>query len=280
MKTHDDTIMQALQSLDPADRTLTERQRTRSATTLAGILATDPERLVGDPRPARPARAGRRRLWIALPVAAASVLAALAAPSVISSESAFAGWSEIPQPLARAEAQKAAEICLKDRWDAFAGAGPAPATSRVLLSERRGGHIYVSMLTDDARELSCLLPAALEVDDSDFAESSYGTAKSVDDTPEPGARQIREETYAGVPLQGDNWFEWTEGKVGSEITRVWIELVGKDLRIEASVGNGRYAAWWPRRITVTDGVLRAGEYRTFAKLRDGTVIEVPSAFSE
>lgn len=40
------------------------------------------------------------------------------------------------------------------------------------------------------------------------------------------------------------WFAWAEGHVGSDVTAVTV-TTATGLEIEASVNDGRYAAWWP-----------------------------------
>ncbi|WP_028660523.1 hypothetical protein [Nocardioides insulae] len=225
----------ALRDLDPApEAVLTDEERRHADAAYDRIVAT--------PHGVGPAAGGPRRrrwrLWVPLGLAAA---AAAAIPAlVLGAGSAFASWTPTPEPLAPAEATAAAAAC---RAGLGMPAGPTPT----LVAERRGDWTYVLISEPDA-EGSCLMPNDLVGQD----DSDHEVIGSYD--PDPGkaptlAPDRIDETGSMASSTDEGWFRkgwltWTHGYVGSDVTALTVHTpLGFD--VEASVEDGRFAAWWP-----------------------------------
>jgi hypothetical protein len=120
-----------------------------------------------------------------------------------------------------------------------------PDRGQVLVAEQRGKWTYV-LISDPKAELACLMRNSLGGHDPDEVFVSYDTnpenAPTVarDRVVEIGSGQ--NSTDEGW-FREDGWLTWTYGYVGSDVTGVTVRTpLGFD--VEASVDNGRFAAWW------------------------------------
>jgi len=264
----------ALRELDPAaTTTLTSKERQRADAVLARILATtvhEPARTkTGQPHPRR------RRVLIPAALLAA---AAVALSTALSGGTAFADWTPTPAALPAPTAAAAATTCrsvheMRDQ------------SPRVVIGERRGGWTYV-LLDGPGEEGSCLMPDDL-VGASDFkARRSGGFFGHYDPNPPkaptPARDSLVETESAGgaVSVPGrlsvgtiDGWFMYVTGYAGRDVTRVTVDPpVGPN--VEASLEDGRFAAWWPAGEARGDNPSMSGDWSYTVTLADGTTRRV------
>lgn len=238
-----DTITTAaLRDLDPAPTTaLTDEELERAHATFARILATPSL----DRIPEVSDRPRRRRSLVLVGLVGA---AGAAVPTLLlGGGSAFASWTPKPEPLTAAT--EAATTCRAALQVPNQG-------ERVVIAERRGGWTYVLIAGPEA-EGACLMPDDLvgRQDPADHKEEGFFGTYDTDPVEAPTLARDRivetESMLGSVPTPGvlpfttdDGWFSWVKGYVGSDVTGVSVHPpVGPD--VEASVANGRFAAWWP-----------------------------------
>ncbi len=274
MTRHDDSeITRTLRQMDAADPEIDQTQRPRAVATLEQILATDPDVPAPNTVPVPARRRRLPRLLVASGVAAAA--AVVAVPLVTGGSEAFATWSRTPVELTGPERAAAVDACMKLQAD---GRGelafdPAAAAS-VLVAEARGGWSYV-VFTVPARsgsrlQGSCLLPDDLVAEPRPGEGGFFGSLHGADETAGPAPRReaIREDE-SGVGSVDDEFFAYVEGRVGSDVTGIEV-LTPNGLRVEASIDNGRWAAWWPG----DEDYPKLSAAPTFrVTLRDGTVTD-------
>ena len=99
-------------------------------------------------------------------------------------------------------------------------------------------------------------------------------------------RIVETESMQGsVPIPGrwpfstdDGWFSWVGGYVGSDVTSVTVHTpIGID--VEASVANGRFAAWWPSAQPSSENLEVMGAWSYTVTLADGSTRRVTCAES-
>jgi hypothetical protein len=263
----------ALRDLDPAPTTtLTEEERQRADAMLTRILATpghEHARLATDqPR--------RRRRRVLVPIALIAA-ATVALSTVLGGGSAFADWKAVPVPLPPPTAAVAATTCrsaldIRDQ------------STRVVIGERRGGWTYV-LLDGPGGEGACLMPDDL-VGASGVAASRRGIFSSYDPNPPKAPTPARDSiieygsTGGAVSVPGrlsigtiDGWFMWVTGYAGRDVTRVTVDPpVGPN--VEASLEDGRFAAWWPAGEARGDNPGVSGAWSYTVTLADGTTRRV------
>lgn len=258
----------ALRDLDPAPATaLTDAERSRADATFARILAAPShDELSEDPVPPR-------RRWRRLLVPVALVGAAGAAvPALLLGGSAFGSWTPTPEPLTGAAAAEAATTCRAIL------AVPSHG-ERVVIAERRGGWTYV-LLAGPQAEAACLMPEGLLDREDPTADTREGFMGSYNSDPREAPTLARSGIigYGGagsVPTNalwhfGDDeeWVSQVEGYVGSDVTGVTVHTpIGTD--VEASVANGRFAAWWPSAKPSSENLEVMGAWTYTVTLADG-----------
>lgn len=215
-----DTITTALRQLDPAPATgLSAVERERSEATFARVVASPVE-------VARPRRGRRARLLAGAGVAGA-VVATLPA-LLLGGGDAFGSWTPTPEPLSASAASAAEARCL-------ASLDVPDRGQRVALAERRGEWTYV-LLAGPGGETTCLM--------SEDGETAFGGSTS-EPPPTPAlAPDGLDETSSMTNVTDEGEFTYTEGFVGRDVARVVVH-VSSGLDIQASLANGRFAAWWP-----------------------------------
>ena len=265
----------ALRDLDPAPATaLTGAERERADATFARILATPSHDEISE-APVRP-----RRRWSRLLVPVGLVGAAGAAvPALLLGGSAFGSWTPTPEPLTGAAAAEAATTCRAIFAVPVQG-------ERVVIAERRGEWTYV-LLAGPQAEAACLMPEGL-VDQEDPASATReGFMGSYNSDPGEAPTLARSSIigYGGagsVPTNGlwhfgddEEWVSHVEGYVGSDVTGVTVHTpIGTD--VEASVANGRFAAWWPSAKPSSENLEVMGAWTYTVTLADGTTRQVTS----
>jgi hypothetical protein len=265
----------ALRDLDPAQTTtLTEEERQRADATLTRILVTptSPQHVrtvTGQPR--------QRRRRVLVPVALIAA-AAVMLSTALSGGTAFADWTPKPTALPAPTAAAAATTCrsvheMRDQ------------SPRVLIGERRGGWTYV-LLDGPGEEGSCLMPDDFVGASAVNARRSGGFFGHYDPNPPKAPTPARDsiietESAAGaVSVPGrlwvgtiDGWFMYVTGYAGSDVTRVTVDPPAGP-NVEASLENGRYAAWWPAGEARGDNPSMTGDWSYTVTLADGTTRRV------
>lgn len=266
-KHNTDTITAALRDLDPAPKiaALTEAERHHADDTFARIIATPSD----DPTSVEPVRQRRRRWrWrllapIGLLTAAGAAMAAL----LLGGGSALASWTPTPEPLSPAETSAAASTCRGD----FGIPASGEAT---LLAERRGKWTYV-LISGPKGEGACLMrndvvghdPSGHDV----LGNFEYDT--NLDAPTVVRDRMIEMGSTATSIDEGwlrdDSWLTWTSGYVGSDVTGVTVHTPS-GFDVEASVDNGRFAAWWPSVVPSSKNPEVMGAWSYTVTLVDGS----------
>lgn len=248
MRTHE--IEKTLRELDPATG-----DGPGSEATLARILRT--------PRADRAGRAAHREQVIPAPartrrplrigLAASAVTAALVIGGVLGvdalrPEPAEASWS--PVGTAVGAGDPATSACDASAEDVTG--------LHVVLAERRGGITLTWSEGEGGASMTCMARG----------DAPLGSVVSTGaDTPEPGslAPGAVDGGILGGAFDGDQGSHViVRGRAGEDVTGVELTAPGED-PIEATVGNGRFLAWWPTdrgpgesvtvtaRITTADG---------------------------
>lgn len=260
--TADAMITAALHDLDPAPKTvLTKAERERADATFARILATPNH----DPVTADHVRPRRRWIRLLVPVGLVGAAVVAIPALLLSGGSAFASWTPTPEPLTAAKTSAAAATCRAD----FA----IPASGEAaLVAERRGEWTYV-LISEPKAEATCLMrndlvgqdPAGHEVFGN--YDTHPGKAPTV-----ARDRIVETGSMAGGTDEGwfrKGWLTWTYGYVGSDVTGVTVHTpLGFD--VEASVDNGRFAAWWPSAQPSSENLEVMGAWSYTVTLADGS----------
>lgn len=234
MNMHDDTT---LRSLDAAAEYITADEQERAKATLERIVETEPTSEAPRPTNPAPARRGWRGL-VLVPVAAGVVALALIAGSVViqgigSDNAAYASWTGTPKPVTGDSLEAVASAC-QDQVDSYFA---DPDKARLVLAERRGDHVALLYRTDNPDMAASCLARNLEGSTrvSNIQTGAGGSSGPAPKAPPKGFTQGAIGEYSEYSI--------TDGAVGDEVTGVTIHA--GDLKVEASVQNGRYAAWWP-----------------------------------
>lgn len=270
MNKHTDAmITAALRDLDPAGAVvLTDAERDRAEATFARILAAPSDRRV----PEQSKRPRRTRLLAAVGIVAAAGAAVAAVPSLLlGGGSAFASWTPTPEPLTGAAAAKAATTCRS-------ALGMPDEVDQTVITERRGGWTYVLLAGSDS-EGACLMPEGLPDQQARTREGLIGHY---------GLRTVQPPHLAADDVVGyggtsslatdgfwnfgadEEWIHSVEGYVGSDVIGVTVHTsLGID--VEASVADGRFAAWWPSPKASSENVEKVdGPWTYTVTLADGT----------
>lgn len=232
--TTDIMITAALRQLDPAPGTdLTEAERERADAAFDRIVA-----LPGDePVPVEPDRPHRRRKPLLVTVGLAGAAGVAVPVLLLGGGNAYGSWTPTPEPLTEADAEAAGATCR-------AALAVPDLGERVMLAERRGEWTYV-LLAGPGAEATCLMPNDLgereDPSDRDGFSGSYDPEAPAPLTPEPGRI---EETTSMIASADNEDVAWVQGYVGSDVTGVTVHASSVP-DFEASVVDGRFAAWWP-----------------------------------
>jgi hypothetical protein len=259
----------ALRELDPAPATaLTDAERERADAMFARILDTPSHQEISE-APARP-----RWRWSRLLVPVGLIGGAGAVvPALLLGGSAFGSWTPTPEPLTGAAAAEAAATCR-------AILAVPDQGERVVIADRRGQWTYV-LLAGPKAEATCLMPEGptdLEDPAAARADGFMGSYTSEPGEAPPLARRgiTGYGGAASVPTDGlwhfgghEEWISQVDGYVGSDVTGVTVHTpIGTD--VEASVANGRFAAWWPSAKPSSENLEVMGAWTYTVTLADGT----------
>ena len=238
-------ILAGLRSLDPAPPgPLTARQASRAEATLTAILATDPTPEQGQRTERTTRRRTSRGRWAALAGMAVigAVLIDVIPGSPGSGDPAFATWKAVPVRLTLDPSGETARGCRDhgaDHTDAATQAAAAKAT--VAIAERRGIWTFVLLAGADGFGISCLT-------DRTFDDSAFGSAGAPMGYRPPSSREIRLSNCCGgggtVRNGVKSLIGEVEGFAGADVAGIVVLTPAKG-PVEATIGHGRFAAWWP-----------------------------------
>lgn len=227
----------ALRTLDVAAATLTPAEQQRALTALDGILATSPANPMPAAAPAVPAvRLVKRRRSLGL--AAAGVLGLFAASVVFdgsgSGSPAYASWTATPVAVSAVDLGRATSAC-RDKLRDYDSLDADRA--EIALAERRGDYVALLFRTDNPDMAgACLLHNAVGSTELDDLHTTLGggTGPALK-APAASFTQGAVSQFQGASI--------TDGAIGAQVTGVTIHA--GNVTVDASVQNGRYAAWWP-----------------------------------
>ncbi len=128
------------------------------------------------------------------------------------------------------------DACLND----FAGEVRLAQGLKPVLVDGRGGGRFIVLLAAPDGETDCIgrLDASGTPSNEGGGSSTGGGASSI------GPREVFPGGNGSGSGPGGDAYAYVTGYVGLEIGGVVLEL-GDSSRVTASVGGGRYAAWWP-----------------------------------
>ncbi|MGV2856254.1 hypothetical protein ACNPON_03565 [Glutamicibacter sp. AGC13] len=234
--------LDAFRPLDSAPQVdLDEAGRMRANARLQQILASDP-----DNGNTMSGAIGKRRLRpvrrIGAPIALAAVAAITATvvllPGTGSNGTAYASWNAVPTSISSTDKAVADAAC-RGHLDL--------SSPQLDLAERRGEWVVLLYTASEHMAGMCLahLPAgAQKADNIDFSRGGG----------DQGLLPVAGEFTQGniAEFRGGNIFGFgdrpeialTHGNVGEDVTAVTITTPDGQL-VEATVQDGRYAAWWP-----------------------------------
>lgn len=243
MNTHDDST---LRSLDAAAESLTADEQERAKATLERIVAAEPTTATPRSTAPAPVRRAWRRLGIISATAGAIVLALIVGSVVVQGiggdNEAYASWTGAPEPVSGDSLDAVTSACKHQVDSYFTDWGNHPDKAKLVLAERRGDHVALLYRTENPdTSVSCLarnLEGSTRVGD---IETAAGGSSGPSENAPP--RGFTEGATGGGEVGGKPGFSITDGAVGDEVTGVTIHA--GTFTVEATVQNGRYAAWWP-----------------------------------
>lgn len=225
-----DDLLSLVRSLDPADPAgvVPSASGARAQADLARILATEP--VAPGPR-----RRPVRRVVAGVATVASVATAAVLAPSLIGGDAAFASWQPLPQKVVGAARAEAAGACR----DQLRGAAPGSALGRTTpaVAEQRGDWTLVLLSGSDGFSGLCITDDSRRLFDDMIG--SVGTA----DVPAPGARAVTA-TNLGTGSLDAGELSLVAGLAGDDVVGVAYRSAAHG-RVEASLGEGRFALWFP-----------------------------------
>lgn len=265
--------LDAFRPLDYAPQgDLDEDGQIRSNARLQQILSSDPDNgnsangAIGK-RHSRPARR------IAAPIALAAVAAVTATvvllPVAGGNDVAYASWNAVPDSISSPDRAVADAAC-RGRLDL--------SSPQLDLAERRGEWVVLLYTASEHMAGMCLahLPAgAAKANDIDFSQAGgdQGFLPVAGEFTEGNIAEFRGGNILGFGDRPE--IALTHGNVGEDVAGVTITTPDGQL-VEATVQDGRYAAWWPGK--ALGGELEgnggpASDISYTITLKDQTVIE-------
>ncbi|WP_155859480.1 hypothetical protein [Cellulomonas sp. KRMCY2] len=234
---NNDTDLTALRALDAAPHVEPDdTARRHAAARLHQILAGEPGSPGPRPAPAPTGRARRLR-WVAIPVAVAAVAVTWVIPELTVTDAAYASWTPEPEAISAADSAVADAAC-RD-------AGLEMDSPALALVERRGDWVGLLYTSDEPMAATCLahLPAGGDhADQLDIAAAGGQGAVPVDGQFTQGP--IFQHGPGTFDLRQRPTVSFTLGDVGDDVTAVTIGTADGQT-VYATVGDGRYLAWWP-----------------------------------
>jgi len=205
----------------------------RAVAALARVTATGPG---AGPAPVLP-RLGRRRRPIRLVAAAAVAVSGAALAPVLGTGGAAASWDAVPRPATTQEVAQFARECAE--WTGVPLGGDRNGYEPKVV-EVRGVWVMTYLASEDG-EAQCLRSTAPSPGYLDGEnQSMFGPLPQT-----PAADGL---ATTGV-METSGGMSSTQflvaGKAGAQVTGVVFDTQG--MRVRATVKDGRFTAWWPRR---------------------------------
>ncbi|MGH1561753.1 hypothetical protein [Mumia sp. DW29H23] len=255
-------IYTALRSLDAAPETSLNAAERRYADDAFTRIVTSPTTVP----PAKEPTWLRRRWRRLVPLGALAAAGTAAAALTLGGSSAFASWTAKPEPLSATKSAAAADTCRTKLK-------MSDSENQSVLAERRGGWTYV-LITAPSGEATCLMRNATAGQDpegheifADLAEPTPVTTLSPDQIAETGSTAV---------VTDEGWFRkgyliWIYGYAGKDVEAVTVRTpLGTD--VEATVKNGRFAAWWPSEAPSSKRPDVMGAWHYTVTLSDGSTL--------
>ncbi len=236
--------LDAFRLLDSAPQgDLDEAGQIRANARLQQILASDPE--TGNaPIGAIGKRRSRRARRMAAPLALAAVAAITATvvllPGAGGNDAAYASWNAVPGSISSPDRAVADAAC-RGRLDL--------ASPQLDLAERRGEWVVLLYTTTEHMAGMCLahLPVgAAKANDIDVSQGGgdQGFLPVAGEFSEGSMAEFRGGSIFGFGDRPE--IALTHGNVGEDVAAITITTPDGQL-VEATIQDGRYAAWWPGR---------------------------------
>ncbi len=226
----------ALRSLDAAVRTLSAGEQARARATLERIIVSVASIEALPPG----ATSSRRRLRRPLALIPAAALALIVGSVVVQGGSdgnaAYGSWTATPAAVTGEDLDAASSACRDKLHDDDTIDGDR---ARLVLSERRGDHVALLYRTEDP-DLSAACLVRNPQGSTDVDRVHFGVGGSTGPVLQAPATGF---TQGAVSEYDHGASSITDGAVGEAVTGVTIHAGA--LTVEATVANGRYAAWWP-----------------------------------
>jgi len=231
MNTHrTDTLLKRLDVASPEPLNPVAQRRAQAR--MEQIIATD--RTAASAQAGRPRRSAWPRPAVAFTsLAAVAAFAIAAGVTLTPSGDAYASWTAVAEPVTEAETALAAGACVAHR-------------ENVILAERRGE--WVAIAAEDPSPGFAMCLVHLPVGAAAAGETHRGVGGGRGAVPAAGEftdgaiSETRDPGFLG--LGGSPVVAFNIGYVGPDVTAVTITTADGD-RVEATVENGRFLAWWP-----------------------------------
>lgn len=230
-----------LRSLDAAATPLTADEQERAEATLERIVATDPKTEPPRTTTSALARRGWRRLALVATTALALIVGAVVVQGIGSDKAAYASWVATPEPVTEDSLDAVAAACKRQVDSYFIEWGNHPDKAKLVLAERRGEHVALLYRTENPETSASCLARNPEGSSrvSNIETGAGGSSGPAEKAPPKGFT----EGAIGEHPVGNQIFSITDGAAGDEVKGVIIHA--GTFTVEATVQNGRYAAWWP-----------------------------------
>ncbi|MEZ5096769.1 MAG: hypothetical protein R2731_12015 [Nocardioides sp.] len=180
---------------------------------------------------------------------------------------AYSSWTPTPSPLEGSAAAAAGTSCRTALGE------PLRQSEQVLIAERRGDWTYVLFGSSHA-EGACVLPN--DVVDGQDLTGYRGDIMASYDPDVPSAPHTAPdgivEVWSMVGTTDEGGVIWSNGYVGSDVVGVIVHTPGGS-DVQASVSNGRFAAWWPVGDVTGDDPAMAAAWTFTVTLADGSTRE-------
>lgn len=265
MTTPQDTL---LRSLDAARPALDDDQRRRASALLERIVASPATGPVGE---GGPGRRVYRRAVVATGAVAAVVAGMVLVQGIGGSGTAYASWTPTPTRVSAHDLAVVARAC-RAKVGALAAGVPGEAgvrveTMTVALAERRGDFVAVLLTQDNPdTSASCIARSAPGSAEAANVQASLGGTNAP--AYRPAAGRITWGSIAQFAM-GTSPASFADGTVGPGVVGVTVHA--GSFTAEATVANGRFAAWWPGKAFTDDRPPR--EIVTYdVRLGDGTIL--------
>lgn len=244
----DDADLRALATIDPAGPRDPESHRSTDAQQLLASITSVPaataETQTEAPRPRT-----RRWPWLAAAAAVAAGVIVIA-PTIASTDGAYAGWTDVPAAATAADAAAAEDYC-REMWlsvtaDPQEGIPDSSVveSADLVVAEQRGDYTY-TVLSDGDWAMDCLVETHTGGFWDGGGGSAGGSILALGERGEPAADGIADLSMGGMGGDpADTMVLMLYARVGADVSAAVVHTPGAG-DVEATVTNGFLAAWAP-----------------------------------